>query len=224
MYYIAPASFVFLALPWSVIEAQALFADKSVRFDPLIFISNAAAAFGLNMSVFLLIGKTSALTMNVAGVIKDWMLIGLSVLLFHTEVGCLALGGKVRVRFRVRVCECMHVRARTIISAGYEDSQKSLLARVIWGIGCTLACGPQYFQGEHILGSSKRIYEMSGEHVLRGIENISSVCTGFKGIQNNACAWHVAANQPDSSLCWICCIVQDGACFASVEIVNEWSL
>ena len=46
----------------------------------------AAAAFGLNMSVFLLIGKTSALTMNVAGVIKDWMLIGLSVLLFHAEV------------------------------------------------------------------------------------------------------------------------------------------
>ena len=45
-----------------------------------------AAAFGLNMSVFLLIGKTSALTMNVAGVIKDWMLIALSVLLFHAEV------------------------------------------------------------------------------------------------------------------------------------------
>ena len=39
------------------------------------------------MSVFLLIGKTSALTMNVAGVIKDWLLIGLSVLLFHAEVG-----------------------------------------------------------------------------------------------------------------------------------------
>ena len=45
-----------------------------------------AAAFGLNMSVFLLIGKTSALTMNVAGVIKDWLLIGLSVMLFHAEV------------------------------------------------------------------------------------------------------------------------------------------
>lgn len=87
MYYIAPASFAFLSIPWAVIEARRLFADSSVKFDPLIFISNAAAAFGLNMSVFLLIGKTSALTMNVAGVIKDWMLIGLSVLLFHAEVG-----------------------------------------------------------------------------------------------------------------------------------------
>lgn len=35
------------------------------------------------MAVFLLIGKTSALTMNVAGVIKDWLLIGLSPLLFQ---------------------------------------------------------------------------------------------------------------------------------------------
>jgi hypothetical protein len=29
--------------------------------------------------VFLLIGKSSALTMNVAGVAKDWLLIALSV-------------------------------------------------------------------------------------------------------------------------------------------------
>ena len=36
----------------------------------------------LNMAVFLLIGKTSALTMNIAGVVKDWMLIGLSVAMF----------------------------------------------------------------------------------------------------------------------------------------------
>lgn len=34
------------------------------------------------MSVFLLIGKTSALTMNIAGVVKDWLLIGLSVVIF----------------------------------------------------------------------------------------------------------------------------------------------
>ena len=36
----------------------------------------------MNMSVFLLIGKTSALTMNLAGVVKDWLLIGLSVMLY----------------------------------------------------------------------------------------------------------------------------------------------
>lgn len=34
------------------------------------------------MAVFLLIGKTSALTMNIAGVVKDWLLIALSWLLY----------------------------------------------------------------------------------------------------------------------------------------------
>lgn len=50
-----------------------------------MFLSNAAAAFGLNVSVFLLVGTTSALTMNVAGVLKDWLLIGLSVAIFKAQ-------------------------------------------------------------------------------------------------------------------------------------------
>ena len=47
----------------------------------------------LNMAVFLLIGKTLALTMNIAGVVKDWMLIGLSVLMYASPVTPLNLGG-----------------------------------------------------------------------------------------------------------------------------------
>jgi hypothetical protein len=43
---------------------------------------SACTAFALNVSVFLLIGKTSALTMNVAGVIKDVVLVYLSMSLF----------------------------------------------------------------------------------------------------------------------------------------------
>ena len=58
-----------------------------VTVNPWVLVANAAAAFALNLSVFLLIGKTSALTMNVAGVIKDWLLIGLSVLIFQAQVG-----------------------------------------------------------------------------------------------------------------------------------------
>ena len=52
-----------------------------------ILLSNGLIAFGLNLSVFLLIGKTSALSMNVAGVVKDWCLIGLSVFIFGAQVG-----------------------------------------------------------------------------------------------------------------------------------------
>ena len=65
-------------------------ASLQVHLDIPIFVSNAVAAFGLNMSVFMLIGKTSALTMNIAGVIKDWLLIGLSVLIFKAQVTCCA--------------------------------------------------------------------------------------------------------------------------------------
>jgi hypothetical protein len=68
-------------------------ADTAVVINPLNFLGNALAAFGLNMAVFFLIGKTSALSMNIAGVVKDWMLIGLSVLIFHSAVSSLNLFG-----------------------------------------------------------------------------------------------------------------------------------
>ena len=54
------------------------------RLQPASCPSSAAQPMraGLNMAVFLLIGKTSALTMNIAGVVKDWLLIALSWLLY----------------------------------------------------------------------------------------------------------------------------------------------
>ncbi len=38
----------------------------------------------LNIAVFLIIGKTSALTMNVSGVIKDWLIILSSMWIFKS--------------------------------------------------------------------------------------------------------------------------------------------
>lgn len=60
---------------------------------PSVFFANALAAFALNLAVFLLIGKTSALTMNIAGVIKDWMLIFFSYYVFQAPVTQLNLIG-----------------------------------------------------------------------------------------------------------------------------------
>ncbi|XP_024155877.1 probable clathrin assembly protein At4g32285 [Rosa chinensis] len=51
---------------------------SSFHFDYVIFGTNSFYAFALNLAVFLLVGKTSALTMNVAGVVKDWLLIAFS--------------------------------------------------------------------------------------------------------------------------------------------------
>lgn len=93
LYYIAPCCFGFLLIPFAFIEAPKLLNDPSVVYSPFIFFSNAACAFGLNMAVFLLIGKTSALTMNIAGVVKDWLLIFLSYLLYKAPVTPLNLFG-----------------------------------------------------------------------------------------------------------------------------------
>ncbi|KAK3286727.1 hypothetical protein CYMTET_5732 [Cymbomonas tetramitiformis] len=93
LYYIAPACFCFLSVPFVLIELPKMQESVDWNFDVTIFAANATVALGLNLAVFLLIGKTSALTMNVAGVVKDWLLIGLSALLFHQPVSSVSLGG-----------------------------------------------------------------------------------------------------------------------------------
>lgn len=86
LYYISPACLAFLTIPWVFIEMPRLQEIAIWRFDPFVFLSNASIAFGLNLAVFLLIGKTSALTMNVAGVVKDWLLIAISWFQFKDPV------------------------------------------------------------------------------------------------------------------------------------------
>lgn len=82
-------------VPFFAVEYPKMSADVQLEFSPLLFFANCCVALGLNLAVFLLIGKTSALSMNVAGVVKDWLLIGLSVLLFSAPVSSLSLEGYV---------------------------------------------------------------------------------------------------------------------------------
>ncbi|KAG0471720.1 hypothetical protein HPP92_016266 [Vanilla planifolia] len=78
LYYVSPCCLVFLTLPWIIVEFPLLRSTPSFHFDFFIFGTNSFCAFALNLAVFLLVGKTSALTMNVAGVVKDWLLIAFS--------------------------------------------------------------------------------------------------------------------------------------------------
>ncbi|KAJ7956683.1 Sugar phosphate/phosphate translocator like [Quillaja saponaria] len=78
LYYIAPCCLVFLFVPWVIMEYPSLRDTSSFHFDFVVFGTNSICAFALNLAVFLLVGKTSALTMNVAGVVKDWLLIAFS--------------------------------------------------------------------------------------------------------------------------------------------------
>ncbi|KAL9672923.1 hypothetical protein QQ045_029176 [Rhodiola kirilowii] len=78
LYYVAPCCLVFLFVPWIVVEVPRLRESSSFHMDFVVFGTNSLCAFALNLAVFLLVGKTSALTMNVAGVVKDWLLIAFS--------------------------------------------------------------------------------------------------------------------------------------------------
>uniref|UniRef100_A0A2P2MMV1 Organic anion transporter n=1 Tax=Rhizophora mucronata TaxID=61149 RepID=A0A2P2MMV1_RHIMU len=81
LYYIAPCSFVFLFVPWFLLEKHAI-AVSQIQFNFWIFFSNALCALALNFSIFLVIGRTGAITIRVAGVLKDWILIALSTVIF----------------------------------------------------------------------------------------------------------------------------------------------
>lgn len=81
LYYIAPCSFAFLFIPWYLLEKPAMNVSQ-IQFNFWIFFSNALCALALNLSIFLVIGRTGAVTIRVAGVLKDWILIALSTVIF----------------------------------------------------------------------------------------------------------------------------------------------
>jgi|Transcript_2727 hypothetical protein len=98
LYYVCPACFCALAVPFYFVEYEevaAVVQAKSLDIRAHVLLLNGLAAFALNIAVFLLIGKTSALTMNIAGVIKDWMLIFFSYFVFKAPLTALNLGGYV---------------------------------------------------------------------------------------------------------------------------------
>lgn len=57
-------------------------AQGTWNFPPVVLALNSLCTFALNLSVFLVISHTSALTIRVAGVVKDWVVVLLSAVLF----------------------------------------------------------------------------------------------------------------------------------------------
>jgi hypothetical protein len=70
MYYVSPCCFLCLCIPFTFLEARTLWHGGIANTSPLLLLLNAAAAFCLNVAVYMLIGNTSALTLNVAGELR----------------------------------------------------------------------------------------------------------------------------------------------------------
>ncbi|KAM3204122.1 putative sugar phosphate/phosphate translocator isoform X1 [Capsicum annuum] len=82
MYYVSPCSALCLLVPWIFLEKPKMDEQLTWSFHPIALSLNCICTFALNLSVFLVISHTSALTIRVAGVVKDWVVVLLSALLF----------------------------------------------------------------------------------------------------------------------------------------------
>ena len=79
----APCSLIFL-LPVALIkEPTALSHLYKVSH---VVLGNTLTAFTLNIAVVILVGQTSGLTLTLAGIIKDILLIGASVWIFNSPI------------------------------------------------------------------------------------------------------------------------------------------
>ncbi|KAG6554696.1 hypothetical protein Mapa_003715 [Marchantia paleacea] len=145
LYYIAPCCFLFLSIPWCLVEYPELMATSSFHYDFVVFGTNSACAFALNLAVFLLVGKTSALTMNVAGVVKDWLLIAFSWSVIMDRVTKLNLVGY-GVAF-LGVCYYNHAKLQGLKSkevqkkTGETDEEIGLMEQKMDRVDENLALG-----------------------------------------------------------------------------------
>lgn len=96
LYYIAPMCAVFIGVSCVIFEGSQLPIERfyDQQFVVMLVV-NGLVAFTLNVAVVLLISNTSALVLTLAGIIKDILLVLLSVLVFGSPVTPLQYAGYV---------------------------------------------------------------------------------------------------------------------------------
>jgi len=125
MYYVSPCSALCLFVPWIVLEKPKLDAAVQWHFDPLIMTLNALCTFALNVSVFLVISHTSALTIRIAGVIKDWVVVLVSVYLFaDTKLTAINIFGYIIAIFGVYLYNSQKLKDTATAAAVTNNSTK----------------------------------------------------------------------------------------------------
>ncbi|KAF8533604.1 triose-phosphate transporter family-domain-containing protein, partial [Trichophaea hybrida] len=94
LYYFAPVCAGMNFLIFLAVEARSLsWADVTGKVGVGVLIANACIAFGLNVAVVFLIGRTSSLVLTLCGVLKDILLVILSILIYGTKVTLLQFLG-----------------------------------------------------------------------------------------------------------------------------------
>ena len=96
LYYIAPLCAAFIGVACLIFEGPDLPLARMVTTDFIgVMLINGIVAFTLNVAVVLLISNTSALVLTLAGIVKDILLVALSVTVFGSPVTPLQYAGYV---------------------------------------------------------------------------------------------------------------------------------
>mmetsp|Transcript_28554 Transcript_28554/g.39300 ORF Transcript_28554/g.39300 Transcript_28554/m.39300 type:complete len:319 (-) Transcript_28554:115-1071(-) len=94
LFYIAPLCSVFIGIACVIFEWSQLPFERIFTPDfALIMLVNGCVSFTLNVAVVLLISNTSALVLTLAGIIKDILLVVLSITVFGSPVTPLQYAG-----------------------------------------------------------------------------------------------------------------------------------
>lgn len=87
LYYQAPLVCVFIGVPMLWFEFDQLPIDRMLTQNFILtMLVNGAVAFSLNIALILVLQHTSALTLTLAGIVKDMLLVSLSVVFFGSPV------------------------------------------------------------------------------------------------------------------------------------------
>ena len=96
MSYIMPISMFFVMPIAYISEAKALWGCSwPMRNSLPLLCANAVSAVALNLSIYAVIGKTSALTMKIAALVKDIALVAISCSVFGDALTEIGVGGYV---------------------------------------------------------------------------------------------------------------------------------
>lgn len=94
LYYVAPLCALFIGVACLIFESGDLPFEMMYTTEFItVMLINGMVAFTLNVAVVLLIGNTSALVLTLAGIVKDILLVILSVLVFGSPVTPLQYAG-----------------------------------------------------------------------------------------------------------------------------------
>lgn len=128
MYYISPVSAAVLFLLFLCVEFRDL-SRVNHFLNGFVLIGNLTLVFFLNLTTYLVIEKASALSLNVAGVVKDWGLLVVSCVVFGTYLSNLQLVGYLIVfdgLIMYRETEAREIREKTEYEQIQDDVELEL--------------------------------------------------------------------------------------------------